>query len=77
VAIAAMNAITGVVVAVLLAPAALGADAGFYRDCAMSGGSQGCGSLYPPLAAIVAWPLTLLSPLGAALVMSGMGPRSW
>lgn len=68
-----MNAITGVAVAILLAPLALGADAGFYRDCALTGGAQGCGSLYPPLAAIVAWPLTLLSPMGAALVMSGIG----
>ena len=74
VAIAAMNAITGLVAAVVLAPVAFGADAGFYRDCAMGVGAPGCASsLYSPLAAIVAWPLTLLSPLGAALVMSGIG----
>lgn len=73
VAIAAMNAITGVVVAVMLAPLAAGADAGFYRDCAMAGATKGCGGLYPPLTALVAWPLTLLPPAGAAIVMSSIG----
>lgn len=42
-AIAVMNVITGLVVLVLLAPLAAGADAGFYRDCAMAGATKGCG----------------------------------
>lgn len=72
-AIAVMNVITGLVVLVLLAPLAAGADAGFYRDCAMAGATKGCGGLYPPLTALVTWPLTLLPPSGAAVVMSSIG----
>ena len=72
-AIAAMNLITGLVVLFLLAPVAAGADAGFYRDCAMAGATKGCGGLYPPLAALVSWPLTLLSPVGAAVVVTSIG----
>lgn len=73
-AVAALNAITGVAAAILLAPVALGADASFYRGCgeaALSG--RICESLYPPLTSYAAVPLTLLPPALAGLLMSLIG----
>ena len=70
-----MNAIVGLAVAVILAPVGFGRDADFYRSCAQSvaaGGSE-CVSLYPPLTAIVAQPLTWLSPTAAAILMTFIG----
>ena len=70
-----MNAITGLAVAVTLAPEALGADAATYRQCAQfaADGRLDCGLLYPPLAALAFRPLTWLSPAGAAVVMTLLG----
>jgi hypothetical protein len=74
-AVAAMNAITGLAVVVVLAPVALGADAGTYRRCAQfaADGRLDCGTLYPPLAALAFRPLTLLSPAAAGIVMTLLG----
>jgi len=73
-AIAAMNAVTGIATAVVLAPLAWGQDANFYRGCgvALSSG-KACESLYPPLTSYAALPLVPLSPALAALAMSMIG----
>lgn len=75
VAVAAMNAITGLAVAFVLAPHALGADADHFRRCAQfaAEGRLDCGTLYPPLAALAFRPLTWLSPAAAAAVMTLLG----
>ncbi len=75
VALATMNAIIGLASVATLAPLSFGRDANFYRQCAQTlvNGAGGCGSLYPPLVAIVAMPLTLVSPTAAAIVMSSIG----
>jgi hypothetical protein len=73
VAIAAMNALTGIAIAIVLGPVAIGADARTYRDCAAAAAQSGCAFMYPPSAAIVMQPLTWLSPQLAALVMSAIG----
>ena len=75
VAVAAINAITGAFVAVALGPVSFGADAGLYRECALqlSSHGPGCGSLYPPLAAVIALPLTLVPAEVAAIVLTSIG----
>lgn len=75
VAVAAMNALTGLMIAAVIAPLAYGQDADFYRSCALSVIASGgtCGSLYPPLVAIVARPLTWVSPTTAGIVMTLIG----
>lgn len=76
VAIAAMNAVTGLAVAAILAPVAFGQDADQYRSCAelvAEGQASFCGLLYPPLTALVARPLTWLSPTTAGVAMTSIG----
>jgi Glycosyltransferase family 87 len=76
VAVAAMNAITGLAAAATLAPVAFGADANTFRGCALwvaEGRTDFCGFLYAPLTALVARPLTWVSPTGAAVVMTLLG----
>ena len=72
VAVAAMNGITGLAVAAILAPTAFGADAGTFRRCALFvvGGRTDCGFLVSPLFALVARPLTWASPTTAAVAMT-------
>lgn len=74
VAVAAMNAITGLAVAAILAPPSFGADADTFRRCASAAeGRIDCGSLYSPLLALVARPLTWVSPTTAAIAMTLIG----
>jgi Glycosyltransferase family 87 len=76
VAVAAMNAITGLAAAAILAPVAFGADANAFRGCALwvaEGRTDFCGFLYAPPTALVARPLTWVSPTGAAVVMTLLG----
>ena len=70
-----MNAIIGLASVATLAPLSFGQDANFYRQCAQTlvDGAGGCGSLYPPLVAIVAMPLTWVSPTAASIVMTSIG----
>ncbi len=74
VAVAALNAITGVAIAAVILPLSYGQDAGFYRTCALSvaAGKNDC-SLYPPLAALLARPLTWVTPTAAAAIMTLIG----
>ena len=75
-AVAAMNAITGLAAAAILAPSAFGADAGTFRGRALSvaeGRIDFCGFLYSPLFALIARPLTWVSPTGAAVAMTLLG----
>ena len=74
-AAAAMNAITGLAVAAVLAPVWFGVDVGTIRRCAQfatDGRTDPC-FLYTPLAALVARPLTWVSPTMAALAVMGIG----
>ena len=74
VAIAAMNAITGLAVLILLGPASFGADAATYRDCAVAAAKGGaCGFLYSPLMTLAAMPLTWVSPVVAGVAMTLIG----
>jgi len=75
VAVAAMNGITGLAVAAILAPTAFGADADTFRQCASfaAEGRTDCGFLESPLFALVARPLTWVSPTMAAVVMTLLG----
>lgn len=75
VAVAAMNAITGLAAAAILAPDTFGQDADTYRRCALflAEGRIDCSFPYPPLAALVARPLTWVSPTTAAVVMTLIG----
>lgn len=75
VAVAAMNAITGLAAAAILAPLSFGQDADEFRRCArfVAEGRIDCGFLYPPLAALVALPLTWVSPTMAAVAMTLIG----
>jgi len=75
VAVAAMNAISGLAVAATLAPLSFGADAHTFRQCASfaAEGRTDCGSLYSPLFALVARPLTWVSPTTAAIAMTLIG----
>src|SRR5450759_4361256 len=70
-----MNAISGLAVAATLAPLSFGADADTFRQCASfaAEGRTDCGSLYSPLFALVARPLTWVSPTFAAVVMTLVG----
>jgi hypothetical protein len=74
-AVAAMNAITGLGIAAVLKPMA-GWDSGIYRQCAVllaEGETDFCGFLYSPLAALVARPLTWVSPTTAMVAMTLIG----
>jgi hypothetical protein len=75
VAVAAMNAITALAVVAILAPPSFGADADTFRRCASfaAEGRIDCGSLYSPLFALVARPLTWVSPTTAAVAMTLIG----
>jgi hypothetical protein len=75
-AIALMNVITGLAMGATIAGANFGVDSGLYRRCAVllaEGHTEFCGSLYSPLMALAAQPLTWLSPTAAVVVMSLMG----
>jgi Glycosyltransferase family 87 len=74
-AVAVMNVITGVGVAAILQPMA-GWDAATYRRCAVQlaeGATEFCGFLYSPLTALVARPLTWVSPTMAMIAMTLIG----
>ncbi len=75
VAVAALNAVTGVAAAVVLAPLIYGDDADLFRRCAqyLAAGRSGCNFPYPPLTALVAQPLTWVSPTTAAVIMTLIG----
>ena len=75
VAVAAMNAITGLAATVYLAPLTFGADADYFRRCALfvAEGRTDCGFVYSPLAALLAQPLTWVSPTTAAVAMTLIG----
>ena len=75
VAIAAMNAITGLAAVAILAPLTFGVDAEYFRRCALfaAEGRIDCDFVYSPLAALVARPLTWVSPTAAAVVMTLLG----
>jgi alpha-1,2-mannosyltransferase len=75
VALAALNAIFGLVAAWILFPLTFGSDAAIYRNGAL-GIPQGVIAedfLYPPLTGILLTPLTWLSVPGASLAMSLVG----
>jgi hypothetical protein len=75
-AVAVMNAITGVGVAATISADVFGADSGVYRRCALllaEGGTDFCGMLYSPLTALVARPLTWVSPTTAMVAMTLIG----
>ena len=75
-AIATLNLITGLGMAMGIAGANFGGDSGLYRQCAVllaEGQTQFCGFLYAPLMALAAQPLTWVSPTTAFLVMSLVG----
>jgi hypothetical protein len=73
--VAALNAITGLALAVVLAPLSFGNDADMFRRCALfaAEGRIGCHFLYPPLTAFVARPLTWVSPTTAAIALTLIG----
>ena len=74
-AVAVMNVIMGIGVAAILQPMA-GWDAATYRRCAVllaEGGTEFCGFLYSPLTALVARPLTWVSPTMAMIAMTLIG----
>lgn len=75
VAIAALNAITGIAAAVILAPLSFGADAVAFRDgaAAIAAGGFDKDFLYTPLAGLVARPLTWIPPEAAAVLMTALG----
>jgi hypothetical protein len=75
VAVAAMNAITGLAAAVILAPLSFGADADYFRRGALSvaEGQILSGFRYSPLTALVARPLTWVSPTTAAVAITLLG----
>ena len=74
-AVAVMNVITGLGLGATLAPMA-GWDSGLYRRCALllaEGRTDFCGFLYSPLTALVARPLTWVSPTTAIVAMTLIG----
>lgn len=73
-AVAIMNVIIGIAIAIVLGPRIYGTDANTYRTCAQSvvDGAD-CGFLYPPLAALAARPLTWVDPTTASIVMTLIG----
>lgn len=75
-AIALLNAITGLAMGATIAGANFGVDSGLYRRCAVlfaEGHTEFCGFLYSPLMSLAAYPLTWLSPTAAGLVMTLVG----
>ena len=76
-ALAIMNVITGLWFGAAIAAANFGgADSGLYRRCALllaQGQSGFCGFLYSPLTALVARPLTWVSPTTAETAMTMIG----
>jgi hypothetical protein len=75
-AVAVMNVITGVGLGAYIAADNFGGDSGLYRQCAVllaEGQTQFCGFLYSPLMALVARPLTWVSPTVAILAMTLIG----
>lgn len=75
-AIALLNMITGAAMGIGIAGANFGGDSGLYRHCAvlLAGGQREfCGSLYSPLMALAAQPLTWVPPTAAYLTMSLIG----
>ncbi len=74
-AIATMNAITGLVAACVLAPLSFGADADTYRRGAeaLAAGTYDKDFLYSPLAALLATPLTWIPAAAAAVLMTAIG----
>lgn len=75
-ALALLNAITGIAMGVGIAGANFGVDSGLYRSCAVlfaEGQTQFCGFLYSPLMSLAALPLAFLSPTAAGAVMSLVG----
>ena len=75
VAIAAMNVITGLAAAAILAPLSAGADVETYRRGAegIQHGQYVYGFLYTPLAGLLATPLTWVPEPVAAILMSAIG----
>lgn len=74
--VAVMNLITGLGLGVGIAAANFGGDSGLYRRCAVllaEGQTEFCGFLYSPLTALVARPLTWISPTTAIVVMTLIG----
>ena len=70
-----MNAAIGLEVARVLAPM-FGWDSGLFRECALrlaDGQTEFCGFLYSPLTALVARPLTWISPTAAMAAMTLIG----
>jgi hypothetical protein len=75
-AVAVMNTITGLGLAATIATANFGVDSGLYRQCALllaEGRTDFCGFLYSPLTALVARPLTWVSPTTAMVAMTLIG----
>ena len=75
-AVAVMNVITGLGLGATIAEEVFGADSGLYRRCALllaDGRTESCGLLYSPLTALVARPLTWVSPTTAMVAMTLIG----
>ena len=75
-AVAVMNVITGLGLGATIAEEVFGADSGLYRRCALllaEGRTESCGLLYSPLTALVARPLTWVSPTTAMVAMTLIG----
>ena len=75
-AVAVMNVITGLGLGATIAEEVFGADSGLYRRCALllaEGGTESCGMLYSPLTALVARPLTWVTPTTAMVAMTLIG----
>jgi len=71
-----MNVITGLGLGAGIAAANFGGDSGLYRRCALllaEGRTDFCGFLYSPLTALVARPLTWVSPTTAIVAMTLIG----
>ena len=75
VALATLNAIFGAITAWILFPLTFGSDADIYRRGALGiqAGFYAEDFLYPPLTGVLALPLTWVSPVAAAIVMSLIG----
>jgi hypothetical protein len=75
-AVTVMNVITGLGLGAHIAAANFGGDSGLYRQCALllaEGRTEFCGFLYSPLTALVARPLTWVSPTTAIVAMTLIG----
>jgi len=74
-AVATMNAITGLAALLVLAPISFGLDAEAYRRGALAVAAGGYDQdfLYSPLAALLATPLTWVPEAAAAVVMAAIG----